>query len=330
MSEDYYNVLNVSRNASQSEIQTAYREQARKHHPDMNPDDESAKQRFQQVQRAFEVLGDPKKRELYDRYGSSFESMGQGGPQGGGPWQTTGAGPGGMDDIDFSQFFGEKFGAGGPGPAGGGGGGWADIFNQFRGGAGGGRRGARPRQAPKRGADIEHTLGIPFTTSITGGAAELSVSRHGGKVETISVKIPAGIEDGKKIRLRQQGDASPGGGKRGDILIKIHVASHPCYSRSGRNLNVKVPVTLAEAALGAKVDLPTPTGIVTLTVPPGTSSGAKLRLKGRGVAAVKGPPGDLLAEIQIVIPKTLDEESRKLVEQLAAAGPESPRAELKW
>ena len=328
MAEDYYKILGVSRNASQADIQKAYRELARKYHPDMNPDDKSATKKFQQIQRAFDVLNNPEKREMYDRYGSSFETMGAGGPRAGAWGAAPGgaefhAGPGGFhaEDVDFSQFFGERFGGE---PTGG----LGDLFAHFRRGGGGGT--ARAGTARRRGADLAAELEIPFATSITGGEVQLGVQRPTGKTETLMVKIPAGIEDGKKIRVRGQGEPAAGQGTPGDILITIHVAPHPCFSRRGNNLLVRVPLTLGEAAAGAKVDLPTPTGTVSLTIPPGTSSGTKFRIKGHGVAAGRAAAGDLLAEAQVVLPKDLDPADRQTLKQLDQRYPSNPRQNLRW
>ena len=317
MAEDYYKTLGIARDASQDEIQKAYRDLARKYHPDLNPEDKAAKENFQQVQMAFDVLNDANKRELYDRYGSSFEGMG-GGPGGPRPtWRTTGEG--GAEDVDLSQFFGERFGPGAPG-------GFADIFSQFR---RAGRPGARDA-GPRGGRDVLHELEIPFNTAIIGGEAQLTVQRASGKVDIIAVKIPAGIEDGKKIRLRGQGEPSPTGGPAGDILIGIRVAPHPCFHRRGSNLYVNVPLTLTEAALGAKIDIPTPKGTVALTVPPNSSGGSRLRIKGHGVSAKGGSAGDLIAEIQIVLPEQLDDESREAVKRLESQYRQNPRRNLRW
>lgn len=312
MGEDYYKILGVSRNASDSDIQKAYRSLARKYHPDVNPDDAAAKAKFQQIQQAYEVLSDSEKREMYDRYGSSFESMGTGGA--GGPQQ----------EFDFSQLFGGQPGAG----QGGFEGGFGDIFRQF----GGGTQRGGPRQAPprpRRGANIRHDLQVPFSSAVIGGEARLNIKRPTGKVESIAVKIPAGIETGKTIRLRGQGEPGPNGGSPGDIMITVRVAPHPCYQRRGNNLELQVPVTLAEAALGSKVDVPTPNGTITLTVPPGTSSGKRLRVKGHGVQT-QDNPGDLYAEIQIVLPNTIDKESAALIRKFGEAHPMNPRTDLQW
>ena len=326
MAEDYYKTLGLRRDASQDEIRKAYRKLARKYHPDMNPDDKAAKTKFQEVQKAFDVLDDAEKREMYDRYGSSFETF-SGGPQGGGNW---GRQPGGggftFDDIDLSQILGGRFGAG---PGGGGaGGGFADLFGQFGGvGSAGGRKRARP---PSRGADARHELTIPFQMAVTGGEVEIVLKRQSGKSETISVKIPPGIEEGMKIRLRGQGEPAPQGGTPGDLLLAVHVTEHPVFQRRGNQLHVRLPVTLGEAALGAKVDVPTPKGTVSLKVPPGTSGGTKLRIKAHGVAPAKGPAGDLLAEVQIVLPETLDDESQDMIRKIAEKHALNPRADVKW
>lgn len=312
MAQDYYQTLGVSKTASQAEIQKAYRKLARKYHPDMNPDDRTAKDKFKAIQEAYDVLNDPQKREMYDRYGSAFESVGGGaGPRWGGR-----GGPEGFQDIDFSQVFGQD----------GGGGGFEEILRQFAGGA---RTGRRP--SPRaRGADLEHELHVPFNTAVNGGQAQLAVRRADGKIETISVKIPAGIEDGRKIRLRGQGEPSPSGGSPGDLLITVRVAEHPHFRRHGDDLELSVPVTLAEAALGAKIDIPTPQGEISLKIPAGTSSGKRLRLKGLGVPREKGDHGDLYAEIQIVIPDSLDEASLELVRQFDQRQPLQPRTNLQW
>ncbi len=337
MAKDYYHTLGVGRDASQADIQKAYRDLARKHHPDLNPNDKGAKQKFQEVQEAFDVLNDPKKREMFDRYGSSFQQAGGGpggggGGGGGGTWNYTGD----FEDIDLSQFFGERYGGAGGG-GGGGTGGFAEMFKQFGGaaaseaaGGGAGRRGRRRARTPQQqGADVEAELEVPFTTAVGGGEAQVQLQRD-GQTETLAIKIPPGIEDGKKMRLRGQGQPGIGGGPPGDVLLTIRVAPHAIFQRQGKNLLVKVPITLGEAISGAKVDVPTPHGTVSLRIPAGSSSGAKLRAKGQGVAPRDEPPGDLIAELQIVLPPALDEESKGLLRDFDQRNPLNPRTTLRW
>jgi DnaJ-class molecular chaperone len=171
---------------------------------------------------------------------------------------------------------------------------------------------------------------VPFRTAVTGGEVSLRLVRPGRKTETLAVRIPAGIEDGKTIRLRGQGEPSPNDGPAGDLRITVRVASHPHFRRDGLDLIVRVPVTVAEAALGAKVDLPTPQGIISLKVPAGTSSGTRLRAKGQGIRAADGQVGDLYAEILITVPKHIDEQSAALIRQLDARWKQDPRADLAW
>jgi DnaJ-class molecular chaperone len=325
MAEDYYATLGVGRGASADDIQKAYRKLARKYHPDMNPDDKAAQKKFKEVQQAYDVLSDEKKRKMYDQFGPQFEQMSGGGA---GP-QWSGQVPPGFGGFDFS----------------GGGGAEAnlppelqDLLRQFTGGGGGFQFGGgpAPRRRGKRpvaqaGADLRHEVEVPFRTAVTGGEVNLRLMRLKGKSETIAVKIPAGIEDGKTIRLRGQGEPSPDGGPPGDLLITVRSKSHSSYRRDGLDLIARVPVTLAEAALGAKVDVPTPHGAIALKVPPGTSSGTRLRAKGQGIKTSDGRTGDLYAEIVIVVPKQIDDQSAELVRQLDARWKQrDPRAELEW
>ncbi len=330
MAEDHYKTLGVRRDASQADIDKAYRELARKYHPDLNPDDKTAKEKFQKVQAAFDVLSNSEKREMYDRYGSSFETMeagGAGGPYsgawGGGPG--FGGAPGAgfhFEEVDLGDLFGRGVGGGRQQAPGG----FGDFFQQFR------RASRRPGKgaAPRQGGDIRHEIQIPFSTAVAGGQVEIALARQSGKTERINVKIPPGIEEGKKIRVRGQGERGPGGGPPGDILITVRVAPHPHFSRRGNHLVVRVPVTLAEAALGAKVDVPTPNGTVTLTVPPGSSSGTKLRVKGHGVPRRDGSAGDLLAELLIMLPKKLDPSDQEQIRALDERHPLRPRDGLRW
>ena len=311
--DDFYEILGVERSASQKEIQKAYRLLARKSHPDLAEDDEKdqAKVRFQKIQEAYDALSDPEKRQMYDQYGSAYNQAG-----GGNPFQGFG-GQGGHSPFDLGDLFG--------GGTRGQGGGFEDIFRQF--GGGGSPRG----RGPIRGDNLEYEITVPFRTAIQGGQAHLTVQRPGGKTESITVKIPPGIEDLKKIRLTGQGDPSPNGGPAGDLMIRVKVAAHPLYRRQGNNLLLTVPITLAEAALGAKIDLPTPNGTLTISVPSGSSSGKKLRLKGQGVEPTRGNPGDLIVELQIALPNSYDEEMKKTIETLQQQfAQDDLRDDLNW
>lgn len=312
MAEDYYKSLELNRGASQAEIDKAYARLARKYHPDVNPDDKNAKAKFQEIQAAYDVLKDAKKREMYDRYGSAFEQAAQGGgPRGGANWSYN-AGP---EDFDFAQFFGGEM----PG-------GMGDIFSQMRRGRGA-RRG---RTAQAAGADVEAEIEIPFNLAVTGGETQLTLTRQNGQHETLTVRIPAGIEDGKKLRLRGRGEPGVNGGPSGNLLVKVRAAAHPFFTRRGDHLYVRLPVTLLEAAAGAKIDVPTPKGVVSLRVPPLSSSGTKLRIKGHGVTVADRPPGDLFAEVQIVLPASLDEAALAHIKQLESRYPLDPRRDLRW
>lgn len=305
---DYYEVLGVSRSASEDEIRKAYRKLAREYHPDRRPDDKAAAEKFQQIQQAYDVLGNKEKRQKYDQYGPAFEKMNAGGgnPFGGGGYGG-GAGP-----IDLEQIFGQ-------------GGGGFDFGDLFGGGAGG-----RTRQRRTQGENVRTHITVSFQTAILGGTYELSLNRGGGR-ELLDVKIPAGIESGKSIRLAGQGGPGMNGGPAGDLLVEVKVSPHPWFTREGRNIKLEVPITITEAALGAKVDVPTLTeGEVTLTIPPGASSGSKLRLAGKGVPETKNQPaGDQLVVIKIVAPKNLSDKSRQLLEELADELTDAPRAG-KW
>ncbi len=319
MADDYYQTLGLKRDASPEDIQKSYRDLARKFHPDLNPNDKTAKEKFQKVQTAFEVLNDPSKREMYDRYGSSFEAQAAGGGPRQQPRGRNQAAPG-FEEIDLSDFFGERYSGGDPASS------FGDIFGQFR--RAGGRRGGRAKPAPAAGLDVQQEIEIPFATAVKGGSIDLSLARN-GRPETVSVKIPQGIEDGKKIRLRGQG-ASTEDGQKGDLLLTIRVAPHPFFTRRGKNLEVRLPLTLGEAVQGAKVDVPTPWDVISLRVPPRTSSGAKLRIKGHGIHAADGKNGDLFAIVEIVLPDKIDDAALEVIKRLEAEYKQNPRASLRW
>jgi DnaJ-class molecular chaperone len=302
MSKDYYKLLEVSKTASPEEIQKSYRRLARKYHPDLNPDDKSAQQKFKDIQHAYDVLNDPEKRRMYDQMGPDFERMGPGGPFPGG-------GAGGFEQM----FGGGGGGGGGAGPGGFGFGSIDELFQQFagggRGGGGGGRAGGKRgggSRGPSKGADLRVQLTVPFNTAVLGGSASISVQR-GNKEESIQVRIPSGVLPGTKMRLREQGNSGEGGGPNGDLIVELDVAPHPFFQRNGFNLELRLPISLKEALLGATIDIPTPSGTVALKVPPGSSAGKKLRVKAQGVHDSKGNVGDLYVELQIKLPTKLRE-----------------------
>lgn len=309
MATDYYETLGVSRTATADEIRKAYKKLARKYHPDAKPGDKAAEAKFKEISAANDVLSDPQKRQMYDQFGEAGVSGAGRGAQNWG-----GGGGGGTGPIDFSQLFG---GAGG-----------IDLESLFGGGGGGARAGGRRTTTRgRKGADNTVEITIPFLVAAEGGSHELTLQR-GGKVERLTVNIPAGIESGRVIRLAGQGEPGAGGGPAGDLLATVHVAPHPYFRRDGSDLFVDVPLTIPEAALGAKVEVPTLSdGLVTVTIPPATSSGAKLRLKGKGLLnKTTGERGDQYVVVKISIPKPLNAAAKSLLEQLATAQPHEPRS----
>jgi DnaJ-class molecular chaperone len=321
---DYYEVLGVARDASADAIKKAYRSLARKHHPDVNPGDKKAEARFKEAQQAYDILSDAEKRSLYDRYGNAaFEGVAASGPRAGATeWTANQAGPG------FAFDFGDIFGPGGMGAgaatdeAHGGG-----IFEELLGRVRGGRGGRRPA-GPRAGRNLEARLTIPFLTAVRGGETTIELDRDGHR-ESLVVKIPPGVESGAKLRLRGQGDAGEPGAPRGDLTIVVNVEPHPYFTRLGRDLQVEVPITVGEAVLGARVDVPTLEGRKSLTVPPGSSSGLKLRLRGQGVPATPGKPeGNLIVVLKIIVPKNVDEEGRRLIREFEERNPLNPRASI--
>lgn len=299
---DYYQILGVPRSATHDEIRKAYKKLARENHPDTKPGDKAAAERFKQASEAYEVLGDEEKRKQYDQFGEAYKYARQGGGPGGG------AGP-----IDLESVFGQ------------GGVDLGDLFGGMFGGSG--SRGGRRRPQAARGEDIHDTILIPFQMAANGGSYDVTVNRN-GKTETLSPKIPAGIQSGETIRLAGQGSPGSGGGPAGDLLVTVNVAPHPYFRREGSDVVLECPLSVTEALLGTRVDVPTLTeGMVTLTIPPGTSSGAKLRLKGKGFPNRKtGAAGDQYVVAKITVPKTLDEDTRQVVESLASRIPPADRS----
>jgi DnaJ-class molecular chaperone len=312
VAEDLYENLGVKRDASKEDIKKAHRKLALKYHPDKNPDDDVARDKFKRIQEAYDVLSDEEKRAAYDRYGADFEKIRSSGYE---------QGAGGFDGLDLDQVFGGRAARGGNAQFDG----FSDFFEQMMGGhqtrgPGGGHRRAAP---PQRGANVRYELEIPLQTAVMGGKTEFYLNS-----EKIAVSIPPGVESGSKIRLREQGQPSPNGGPKGDLILLIKVSEHPHFQRRGQNLELVLPVNIGEAALGAKVDIPTPSGTVTLTIPAGSSGGRRLRLKGQGVRQAEGSAGDLIVVLQIRLPESLDDDSRKLIEQFAEKNADSVRSEL--
>jgi DnaJ-class molecular chaperone len=304
---DYYSVLGVSRSATADEIRKAYKKIAKESHPDAKPGDKAAADRFKQAAEAYEVLGDEENRKKYDQFGEHWKHADQfgAGARGGGP--RGGGGGGAQFDFDPSDLFG--------------GGGGFDLGDLFGGGRG-------RRQRAQRGSDLQTEIHVPFSVAALGGSHDLTLAT-GSSQESLSVKIPAGMKDGGVVRLRGQGQAGVNGGPAGDLLVTVRVAPHPFFKRDQDDLIVEVPVTFTEAALGAKVDVPTLNeGLVTLKIPAGSSSGTRLRMKGKGIINPKTKVhGDQYVVVKIVCPPG-EARVKKLLEELAEAAPQNPRAAL--
>jgi molecular chaperone DnaJ len=319
--KDFYGVLGVSKDISDAELKKTYRKLARKYHPDSNPGDAAAESKFKEISEAHSVLADPAQRKEYDQ----MRAMGAGGAR---------FAAGGQQGGGFEDVFGGMFGQGGgqrttftQGRPGAGGGGFDDIFGSMfgQGGFGQSSGGFRGAGGPTKGRDLTANTTLDFLTAIRGETVKLQAAE--GK--PISVKIPAGVSDGQKIRLKGKGEPSQDGGPAGDLTLTVTVRKHPVFERDGLNLRLDVPVTFVEAALGATIQVPTLGGEpVKLRVAPGTPSGRVLRVKGRGVTTAKGT-GDLLATVQVAVPAHLSPEAKDALEAFAALQPaEDPRAEL--
>lgn len=360
---DYYEVLGLKRGASAAQVRQAYRKLARKYHPDLNPGDKRAEERFKQIQGAYDVLSDDRKRKAYDQFGTT-EPFGPG----------AGPGPG----FDFSGF---DFG-GAPGGREGFGSAFRDLFSQFF-------SGAQAAQAqPEPGSELEYHVEISFWDSIRGCVRKMTVSRlercgscdgkgstgapapcmqcHGSgrvtqttgmmrfevpckacggsgravvacrackgegrvtKSETLEIRIPAGVSTGSRVRVAGKGNAGLRGGAPGDLFIITRVATHPHFERQGDDVRSVVPVTVTEAALGAKIEVPTIDGRALLKIPPGTQSGQKFRLREKGAPSLKtGRRGDQIVEVQVVVPRVVDERSKEILRELARLNPDNPRS----
>src|SRR5215831_9807718 len=405
--KDYYGALGVKKTASTEEIRKAFRKLARKYHPDVNPGDKTAEEKFKTISEAHEVLSDPKKRKIYDQLGFYSDNIdpaaaeayarqggGPGGFPGGFPGGQPGAtgGPGGGVHFDFGGFdFSDLFEGGGgrTKKSGTGTGGFRDIFSGIF--SGGGRGGGVEDVGPEPGSDLEYQVNVPFWTAIRGGVMRLNITRRdacptcsgrgfleqpgvcpqchgkgtieqtGGRMkfnvqcprchgtgknistcstchgegsvertEPLEVRIKPGTRDGQRIRIAGKGNAGLQGGPSGDLYVIIRTGSHPVFHREGDDIHLTVPVSATEAALGAKIEVPTIDGRALLKIPPGTQSGQKLRLREKGVpsATKEGTRGDEIVEVKVTVPMPRDERTKELLRELAQLNPEDPRAEL--
>jgi DnaJ-class molecular chaperone len=335
--KDYYEVLGVGRKATGDEIKTAYRKWARQFHPDLNPGDKTAEERFKELQEAYDVLSDEEKRKLYDQYGENWRTVQQGGgapPPGWERSQATGGRQTG--GFDFSGF---DFGGGGAGGF--------EIFEEMFGRTG---RGARTRRT-SRGQDIEAELELTLEEAHRGGrrtlqlqASEICPACQGSgvkdnkvcptcggagqvlKPKTIEVNIPAGVRDGSNVRLAGQGGAGLNGAQVGDLYLRIRLRPHPVFTVRGDDLEVELPIAPWEAVLGATVQVPTIDGQVEMKIPPGAQSGQKLRLRGQGLNKRSGGRGNEYVRLKIVVPKNVTAEERRLYEELSRISGFNPRA----
>ena len=318
---DYYEVLGVKRGASEAEIKGAYRKAARKYHPDVSKAAD-ASERFKEATEAYEALSDGQKRQMYDRFGHT----GPGPRAPGGTRAYTSGWPGGQGvPFDVGEIFGGGTRRGGRGFTGMS---LEEIMAALGGfgGAKGRRAAAQGRPAPG-GADLEHHLNLDFLQAIRGTTVTLRLQGPDGS-ETITVKVPPGVHEGSKVRVRGKGGQGPGG--RGDLYIVCHAGDHPYFRREGQDIHVTVPVSIVEAALGAKVDVPTIDGMTTVTIPPGTGGSRRLRLKGRGVPGPGAERGDQYVTIEIVPPPTLSPRGAELLREFQAQEKFNPRGKVPW
>ena len=295
--KDYYKILGVSRSADQDEIKKAYRRLARKYHPDVSKE-KDAETRFKEVSEAYEVLKDPERRATYDQLGTYRQGQDFRPPPG---WR---GGFGGADGSAFSDFFESVFGQGSP----------------FGEGPFGGRR----RRGAVKGADEKARISIALEDAYHGASKNVRLEGTGSR--QLKVKIPAGITEGRQIRLSGQGRPGPGGGPAGDLYLEIHITPHPLYRVDGRDLFLDLPIAPWEAALGSTVKVPTLGGALELKIPAGSQTGRKLRLKGRGLPG--SPAGDQYVVLKIVTPKAETKEARELYEKMRKTMAFDPRAEL--
>jgi molecular chaperone DnaJ len=371
-SEDYYSILGVARSAKEPEIKKAYRRMARKNHPDVNPGDKSAEERFKRMQEAYDVLSDPKKRAIYDQYGFYSENFKE---HPGGQARGAEGFPRGFDfsGMDFDESGQSSF---------------RDVFSEF---FGGGSARGRPT-GPAKGGDIEQHLNISFLESIQGLSTRITINRYtacsacegsgidrsagqqtcprchgsgqeakshgfmrfsgacrvcggtgrvGGRCktcggsgnlpfqETITVRIPPGVANGFRMRVPGKGNAGRNNGPVGDLYLIISVRPHEFFRREGNDIACIVPITVTEAALGTKIEVPSIDGKALLKIPPGTQSGQKFRLRGKGAPSLRGElPGNQIVEVRVIVPRVADERSKEILRELARLNPENPRSGL--
>ncbi|MGC2410313.1 MAG: J domain-containing protein [Methyloceanibacter sp.] len=306
MADDIYSVLGVARSASAEDIAKAYRKLAKKLHPDLNPGDKTAEEKFKQVTAAYDILGDAEKRRRYDL--GEIDASGQARPQqhyyreyAGGEDAARYRSTAGFDDLGgFSDLFG-------------------DLFGKGAGGRGGGQRFAM------RGSDAQYRLEIDFLEAVNGTKKRITLPDGG----TLDVTIPAGVEAGQVMRLKGKGMPGVGGGPSGDALVEILVRPHPVFKREGDDIVLEVPITFDEAVLGGKVEVPTIGGKVFATVPPGANSGQTLRLKGRGIKNKGGKHGDQLVKLTVLMPDRIDEDLKAFAEEWRGKHGYDPRRKLK-
>jgi molecular chaperone DnaJ len=321
MEKDFYAALGVPKDADDAAVKKAYRKLARQYHPDQNQGDTAAEAKFKEIGEAYSVLSDKEQRKQYD----TLRAMAGGGArfQAGGP-----GGGAGFEDVFGGMFGGGgpgggnvRFSTGSPGMGSMGGGGFSDILGGLFGGGGMGGFGGR---GPQAGADLAAAYTMSFTQAVAGATVELGIDGR-----TIKTKIPAGIADGAKLRIRGKGRPSPNGGQPGDLVLTVHVDKHPVFTLDGKNLRMNLPVSFVEAALGAQIEVPTLDGDhVTVKVAAGTPSGRVLRVKGRGVKTAKGD-GDLLITVQVAVPQKLSRKAKQALENFQAElGDANPRADL--
>ncbi len=326
--KDYYAVLGVAKSASADEIKRAYRKLARKYHPDMNQGDQQAENRFKEVNEAYEVLSDSDKRQKYDQFGQYWKQSGA--PSGWPPG--AGASPGvGVDGFDFSQyssfddFINELLGRFNTGAAGGPAGGRQGFRYKTRTATPGGfgTEGFGSDPFGKAGQDLESPITLSFADAFRGVKQRLSLGN-----EVITVRIPPGAKSGSRIRVRGKGRVSPASGQRGDLYLVVNLKPHPFFAFDGSNLVCDVPIAPDEAVLGGAIDVPTPDGPVTMSIPAGVRSGQTLRLRGKGWPMPKGGRGDQLVTVTIVPPKSISQAEQELYQKLQTIRSYEPREQL--